>query len=212
MAGLLERFVRDPQVKSVKIKIKKQTVKKGEKPQVNLFLSPHNDDEALFGAYIIQTWKPLVLIVTDSYIQPERGEKNCDKETRIAESIAAMKILGAQIDFLHIPDKSFNEDILSAALQNYKQGIDIAFAPAIEGGNPIHDVVGRVADRLFSNVKHYSTYSKTRLYPEGSEKVESSEFMKALKIQALACYRSQITLGTTSIFFTTSHKDEYLCS
>lgn len=179
---------------------------------MNLFLSPHNDDETLFGAYIIQTWHPLVLIVTDSYIQSERGEKNCDKDTRIAESTAAMKILGASVEFLHIPDKSFTEDILTYALQNYQQGIDTVFTPAIEGGNPIHDAVGRIAGKLYPNVRYYSTYSKTRLYPEGREKVEASEYMKAMKFRALACYHSQIALDTTSIFFTTPYKDEFLVS
>ena len=176
---------------------------------MNLFLSPHNDDETLFGAYIIQTWKPLVLIVTDSYIQPERGEIGCDKEIRIAETTAAMQILGAQVEFLHVPDKSFTEDAFTDALQNHRRGFDLVFAPAVEGGNPIHDAVGRVASRLYPNVRYYSTYTKTRLYPEGVERVEATEAMKALKLRALECYRSQITLNTTSSFFTTSRKDEF---
>jgi LmbE family N-acetylglucosaminyl deacetylase len=178
---------------------------------MNLFLSPHNDDEALFGAYIIQIWKPLVLIVTDSYIQPERGDWQCDRETRIAESLAAMQILGVQLEFLHIPDKSFTEDALVLALQRYKD-FDTVFAPAIEGGNLIHDSVGKVADGLYPRVRHYSTYTQIRPYPEGGEQVAATESMKALKLRALECYHSQISLGTTSQYFTTPNKDEYLCS
>ena len=53
---------------------------------VSLFLAPHNDDEALFGAYIIQTYKPLVVILTDSYIQYERGETQCSAAARREES------------------------------------------------------------------------------------------------------------------------------
>lgn len=175
---------------------------------MNLFLSPHNDDETLFGAYIIQMWEPLVLIVTDSYIQSERGEVGCDKETRIAETRAAMQILGAQVEFLHIPDKDLNERVLVEALRGYG-GFDLVFAPAIEGGNRAHDLVGGAAVGLYSNVKLYSTYTKTRLYPEGVEKVGVTEAMKALKLRALECYRSQINLNTTSSFFTASCKDEF---
>lgn len=177
---------------------------------MNLFLSPHNDDEALFGAYIIQKWQPLVLIVTDSYIQPERGEKNCDKDTRIAETTEAMRILGAQVEFLHIPDKNLTEEALIAALKSYRQA-GLVFAPAIEGGNPMHDLVGRVADVVYAEVKHYATYTKTRHFPAGPERVEATEEMKTKKLRILECYRSQKGLWSTAQYFTTEHKDEFLC-
>ena len=63
----------------------------------SIFLAPHNDDEALFGSFTIIREKPLVVIITDSWIQPNRGEKGCDAETRWNETKKAMEILGAPV-------------------------------------------------------------------------------------------------------------------
>ena len=47
-----------------------------------IFLAPHNDDETLFAAYTLMRYKPFVIIVTDSFIQPERGDTGCTAEIR----------------------------------------------------------------------------------------------------------------------------------
>ena len=60
---------------------------------MKLFLSPHPDDETLFGAFTLMREKPLVVIITDSYIQQNRGE-NITPQQRFQESVNAMKILG----------------------------------------------------------------------------------------------------------------------
>ena len=176
----------------------------------SLFLSPHNDDEALFGAYIIQTYKPLVLVATDSVIQFERGT-GITAAHRIEETCLAMEILDARVDFLHIPDNKITEENLADALEGCHV-FDEIFAPALEGGNAIHDMVCRVADRMHSRVRHYSTYTKTREYPQGDFLVPATEEMKALKLRALECYKSQSNLGSTRQYFTTPHKEEYLCT
>jgi hypothetical protein len=41
---------------------------------VKVFLSPHHDDETLFGAFTLLRERPLVVIVTDSYVQFNRGD------------------------------------------------------------------------------------------------------------------------------------------
>lgn len=186
-----------------------------------LFIAPHNDDEALFGAYIIQVYHPLVLILTDSYIQYERGEKQCSAAARTAESIAAMKILGAEVAFCHVPDKDFDEPLCEKALAPYatKPGpvpydanYSRVFAPsATEGGNWMHDVTGRIADKLFPGiVNHYSTYTKDREYPAGHTIIAPSDEMRAKKLEALKCYQSQMT-NCCRMYFTTTHKEEFLC-
>ena len=183
-----------------------------------LFMSPHNDDEALFGAYIIQVYKPLVVILTDSYIQYERGEKMSHKDIRTAESAAAMKILGAEVEFLHIPDKDFNEEVCTLALQPYvpkmykPSEFDMIFAPsAIEGGNWMHDITGQVADKLWPGlVHHYSTYTKAREYPEGHTLIWATPEMQSKKLEALKCYQSQM-VNCCRMYLTTPHKNEYLC-
>lgn len=179
-----------------------------------LFLAPHNDDEALFGSYIIQSYKPEVVIITDSYIQPERGETACSKEARQAESNAAMNILGAPVEFLHVPDKDMTDEVCEAALQKFvppmyePSPFDMVFAPALEGGNFAHDIVARVADKLFSNVMHYSTYTKDRDYPEGTIEIWANDEMRAKKLAALQCYISQWN-NCCRPYFTTPHKEEF---
>ena len=164
-----------------------------------LFLSPHNDDEVLFGAYTIMREKPLVVIVTDSYIQQERGDK-ATTEQRIEETKEAMKILGAEVEFLHIPDKSFTKKELVRALFPYKA--KTVYAPAIEeGGNWIHCAVGRVADGIFPNVQHYNTYVAGNDKTQGSILIYPTKEEKELKRKALRCYKSQLKIPTCANFF-----------
>jgi len=103
-----------------------------------LFLSPHNDDEALFGAFTIMREKPLVLIVTDSHIQYLRGDGITPGQRRL-ETQRAMKKLGVEIYFLDIPDDNITKEILTTALNTIPYGnirnAKVVFAPMIEGGN-----------------------------------------------------------------------------
>lgn len=174
---------------------------------MKLFLAPHNDDETLFGAYTIMIEKPLVIIVTDSMFQAERGLRITWKQRR-EETLNAMKILGAKVEFLGINDTNFSKEKLEKALRKYNP--DLVFAPSIEGGDRWHDLVGIIAVRLFENVIFYSTYSKNRWFPKGSRKIEFNQEMKRLKLKALECYPSQSNLASTRQFFKNMKtKDEY---
>lgn len=175
----------------------------------SLLLAPHNDDEALFASYIIQIYNPLVVILTDSYIQFERGEKACSAQARIGETEAAMRILGANVEFLHIPDKDFNETLCTEALKQYQtEHFKFVFAPALEGGNWMHDVTAQVAAQMFPGTIHYSTYTKDREYPAGHTLVFPTDEMKAKKLEALKCYTSQWN-NVCRQYFTAASKDEY---
>jgi LmbE family N-acetylglucosaminyl deacetylase len=186
---------------------------------MNVFIAPHNDDEALFGSYIIQTYKPLVIVVTDSYIQYERGEKACSAEARIAESKAACAILGADVEFLHIPDKCDDEQLkreLTIQLVPRTLGIDnleTVFAPAVEtGGNFQHNLIGSHIAKLYPRqVRHYFTYTRERDFPMGPVKVDATEEMKAKKLAALKCYTSQWA-NVCRMYFEQPQKDEYLAA
>ena len=168
-----------------------------------LFIAPHNDDEVLFGAYTIMREKPLVLIVTDSYIQQERGDK-ATTEQRIAETKEAMKLLGVEVEFLHIPDKSFTEDKLIEKLVNYEA--ETVYAPAVEkGGNWIHNAVGKVVSSMFWNVKRYNTYVSGNDKTQGNILIIPTREEKELKRKALACYKSQLSIPTCANFF--KHKE-----
>lgn len=166
-------------------------------PQWNsIFLAPHNDDESLFGAFTLMREKPLVIIVTDSYIQPERGEVGCDAETRRQETIEAMKIAGCPVVFLGIKDTELTVDLLFMRLKSFHP--ETVYAPATQGGNLQHDIVGRVAKKLFgAKCKFYTTYTKTDLHTTGTIEVKPTQEEVRKKFFMLGCYKSQLALKST---------------
>ena len=153
-------------------------------------LAPHNDDETLFMAYTVMRNKPLVIIITDGYNQKRMGFE-VNAEQRRLESIEACRILGAPVVFLGIKDTEITEDILAERLSGLSA--DIVYAPAIQGGHKDHDLVSRVAVRLFGDrVRHYSTYSKEDFFIQEGTKVVPIEAEMLLKNEALNKYVSQI--------------------
>jgi len=180
-----------------------------------VWLAPHNDDEALFGAFTIMREKPLVVIVTDSYIQYSRGDGITAKQRRL-ETKRAMKKLGVEIYFLGIPDDNLTKgilvDVLNAAPEKIRKA-KVVFAPMIEGGNRIHDIVGKVANEMFSNVLHYSTYTKARPYPMGDIEVKSTQRERNLKNEILEEYHTQKTHKYNEIHFQMArNRSEYFNS
>jgi hypothetical protein len=151
---------------------------------MKIFLSPHPDDETLFGAYTILKEKPLVVMYKNT---PER----------MAEAIEAMQVLGVNLVFVN--------DIYEIA----DLYVTKVYAPAIEGGHRLHDLLGVKALEIWKDkVTLYSTYrSPTDLLPRGKTKVEATEEMKVLKLKALQCYKSQIR--ATPVHFLQENKDEY---
>jgi len=176
---------------------------------MKLFISPHNDDEVLFGAFTLMREKPLVVLVTDSFIQPNRGEKGCDAETRRKETIEACKVLGCPVIFLGLRDDTLNEDELLMSLARFT-GFEKVYTPALQGGNKQHDMVNRVTHKLFDNVVEYTTYTPTELHTTGSIEVKPTEEEMDLKIKLFKCYQSQLNLNTTRPHFqSVMGKSEY---
>ena len=174
-------------------------LKKKKRKYKSIALIPHNDDESLFLAYTIMREKPLVIICTDSFIQWERGD-GITNEERTNESIEAMKLAGADVEFLHIPDNDIQREILFKKFKEYKA--DLVYAPAIEdGGNPTHNLIGEYADIVFDNVKHYMTYgSANYTKTKGSKLIIPTEEEKELKKKMLACYPSQMKISCRNFF------------
>lgn len=166
---------------------------------MKLFLSPHDDDQVLFGAFTLMREKPLVVICTDSWIQYNRGE-NITAEQRAEETISAMELLGCPVVRLGIRDDIIDEWALTHALERFGN-FERIFAPALQGGNPVHDLVSNVAQKLFFNVKYYCTYSKDALYTTGSQEIISTPEEYSLKERALDCFQSQINLPATKPHF-----------
>lgn len=176
----------------------------------SLFVSPHNDDETLFGAYTLMREHPLVLVVTDSYIQWKRGDPITMTQRR-NETLAAMKILGCAVVWGEIHDDEVEEGFVHNLLQRFA-GFDRIYAPAIQGGNQAHDIIGTVTARL-PNVVKYTTYTKTELWTIGDIEIVPTEKEKWLKNRALDCYTSQIRLPSTAPhFMAVRNKSEWLIS
>jgi glycosyltransferase involved in cell wall biosynthesis/LmbE family N-acetylglucosaminyl deacetylase len=166
-----------------------------------IFLSPHNDDECLFGAYTLMRLRPLVIVVTDSYIQPNRGDVGCGADVRRQETIDAMNLLGCPVLFMGIKDTELTEDVLRERLRLLNP--ETIYIPALQGGNSQHDLVNKVALEVFGKAKceQYTTYTKTELYTEGGWEVKPSHTEMELKNKALECYKSQLALPSTKPHF-----------
>lgn len=166
----------------------------------SLFISPHSDDSVLFGAFTLMREKPLVLTITDSFIQSNRGE-NITWDQRRAEDIEAMKILGCAIQFGALRDDILDEWGVKHLLSKFAN-FDTVFAPAVQGGNKDHDLIGRITKEIFGDrCKQYTTYKPTELYTIGSIERVPSIPERLLKEKALGCYVSQITLPATKPHF-----------
>lgn len=165
---------------------------------MNLFLSPHNDDEALFGAFTILAHRPLVVVV----FQPD--PRSGDPETRVKETALACRILGAQ-EYRQLAVKQAPADarILTAEkmteLRDTFEEMDgcltpeRVWAPAPEPcGNAEHAGVGVAARAVFGDrVTHYHTYHNGRKVVAQKNQVPYEPSWIRLKHLALACYGSQ---------------------
>lgn len=181
-----------------------------EQPNDVILISTHNDDEALFASFICIRERPLVIVVTDSAIQPERGDLGCTAEIRRQETIDAMKIAGCPVVFLGIKDTELSEEILRERLKSFRPGV--IYIPAQQGGNVQHDIVNKVCLELFADkCQQYMGYTKTELYTEGTREIKPTLAELEIKSQMLDCYKSQIALVSTMFHFeAVENKSEWL--
>jgi hypothetical protein len=162
---------------------------------IRLLLSPHDDDSCLFSAFTLQREKPLVVVVLDSWIQPNRGERGCSAEERALETEAAHSYFRVETLRLGLRDDSATEAQIEDRLR-YLTGFDGIYAPAIQGGNRHHDWIGRAALKVFGDkVQQYTTYTKTELYTTGDIEIVPTERELELKMRALHCYASQLRIN-----------------
>lgn len=156
-----------------------------------ILLAPHNDDEALFASYIILRYRPLVVVVTDSFVQYERGQEEITAHRRRDETRRAMQVLGAEVQFLGLADDRLRGGVLQGALKQFGQVPVIS--PAYQGGHPQHDLVHIVAMQMFRWNAYYATYAKDQWLTPIARYVEvvPCPAEAELKKKALACYESQ---------------------
>lgn len=156
-----------------------------------LALIPHQDDDALFLAYTLMREQPMVLFCTIPVIQEKRGQAT--KKERLSEAHEAMNLLGLNYNTLSIFDDDLTEERLIEFLKPFIPLYESVYAPAIEGYQKQHDLVGSVADKLWpGKVTHYMTYTADNLHTKGKVVVTPTEEEMKLKNRALDCYESQL--------------------
>lgn len=194
----------------------------------SLFISPHNDDEALFGAFAIMRFEADLIVVYDSFVQPARGHDQCTANVRRQETLDAMCFLRpkergheARILFGGLDDRlrfGAREVVERIADRLHEAGMefrdyDQVFSPLWEPeGHPQHNRVCEAAclitDGTPEKHRQYATYTSAgkstygqRCNPTGAETIR--------KLRALCCYRSQIELDDCRPHFIRS-QEEYL--
>lgn len=167
---------------------------------MKLFISPHSDDSVLYGAFTLLRERPLVLTVTDSYIQANRGDP-VTTDQRWLEDIEAMKILNCPLIFGSIRDDVIDEWAVKDLLGKF-YNFEKVYAPAVQGGNKDHDLIGRLAKERFGDkVIQYSTYAPQQFYTLGTKEIIGTPEEMELKNKALDCYKSQVSLESTAKHF-----------
>lgn len=168
----------------------------------SLFLSPHADDETLFGAYSLLRERPTVVVCLLGTTQGIHGE------VRVRETDEAMKVLDIE-DVRHwriCDDRHENElrpwlkqDMLRIAAE---RELDVVFAPMVEdGGHDQHNLIGELARQVFPNVQGYATYRRGGGRTQTTNEVSFDPDWPARKLAAMACYRSQIRIENTRPWF-----------
>lgn len=164
---------------------------------MKLFVSPHNDDEVLFGSFTILREKPHVAIVFDSFNQQKRGLPILTEQRR-NETVQGLSYLGVpknHIMFLGFQDSDYT--VTSLAITNTIRvcgSYTEIYIPASEPlGNVQHNLVSAI-EVPGANICHYMTYTtqgkSTSAYPV---KIENGSWISK-KLRAMSCYESQMTL------------------
>lgn len=163
---------------------------------MKLFLSPHNDDACLFAAFALQCERPLVLAVFDSHIQVSRGHANCDAARRRKEDLEAITMLGCGVAFGGVRDDEPAHSIrtrVHSALSHWSPS-EVWLPEVEEGAHEQHNLVGEIGLEVFkgATIHRYLTYTRTHGKSTNGREVKPTGAMVLKKLQALACYRTQI--------------------
>jgi LmbE family N-acetylglucosaminyl deacetylase len=168
----------------------------------DLLLSPHNDDETLFAAYVCLRHRPKVIVALDGATDRRHL---AEPATRVAESAAAMELLGCEFRHLGFPVDLADWSLVRSALEDEQP--DHVWAPLPElGGHRHHNRVAELAIHLWpGRVSFYSTYHVDEDgWPHRSvvgDPVEIEPEWENLKRAALACYPSQSERPGTAMHF-----------
>ena len=170
-----------------------------------LLLSPHNDDEVLFASYLCLRYHPHVIVCLRSGVQERYGVYASEREEETEE---AMRHLGCTWEQWPYQDQSFDHFRGIGALRGGFEALagqyDHCFAPAVElEGHEQHNLIGQLAREVFGDrITHYLTYTRDggRSRDGVPNEPDEPEWIAA-KMQALACYRSQLRVHNCRPWF-----------
>ena len=175
-----------------------------------LLLAPHNDDETLFASFLCLRYQPHVVICLKSTRMADPsypGGVPVQAQTREFETEMAMNALSCTWTQWPITDMDPEEEQLESFMWGLRDPLgadwDIVLAPAVEAdGHSDHNLIGMLAERVFSDVEivRYLTYTRYGRSSWG-KLVEPEREWIGLKLAALACYRSQASHPATCSWF-----------
>lgn len=172
-----------------------------------LFISPHDDDSTLFGAFSIMRDNCDVLVVYDSYVQVTRGADWCDRRTRHNETDKSLAVMGIG----HHKRCGLRDDV-AYEVDRLRDGFnfigyDRFYIPRYHSeGHAQHNLVSLAAQRAveklepYRSVIFYGTYTTQGKMKLATEVVPTPDMIQR-KLRALACYESQIRLENTREHF-----------
>lgn len=180
---------------------------------MNLWLSPHNDDEVLFGSFTLLRHRPHVVVCFRS----QRQEDLYDilAYTREQETGRALRVLGMesweQLEILDTDQRRRAYLMASLKRLDVRHAPEIVWAPEYEtGGHDDHNIVSDIATQVFgTRVRYYLTYVRGKGRTIGTE-VPHDPGWVPLKLRALAEYASQATHPSTCYWFVDDTLREYV--
>lgn len=161
-----------------------------------ILLSPHDDDVALFCCWTALIERPQVVVVFDSYVQADRG-LNITAQQRARETENACKVMGLdppmRLGFRDNDATVTTGDIASRIKSELGDGIDDVerwMVPAWEEkGHHQHNLVAQLGGQV-----RYLTYTTEGKSTQGKLVLPPNGEAIAIKLRAMACYPSQMTL------------------
>lgn len=185
----------------------------------SLLLSPHNDDEVLWTTWTLLREKPYVVVCLRSHSQ---GDNFAQREL---ETAAAMQVLGGcSWEQWTFADSSPDWVGLRRGIEELADVFEHCYAPCPRfvqnghdpsipsppGGIFHHDKIGEFARGAFKErCTLYTTYTRWGGKDEQGEEVPYEPEWPLLKLQALACYKSQIIRPEIVPHFLDSQKEFY---
>lgn len=172
---------------------------------MNLLVSPHNDDEALFASFAILAHRPHVVTCLDGSLKRHLAPP----EDRVAESAAAMRVLGAAgYEHLGVPLDVDDWALIEELLRDRPEPEHVWAPMWEERGHRHHNRLALLAIKLWpGRVSFYSTYHVDEEdWPHRTEltdvfRIEPEEGWEELKREALDCYQSQLGQEGTRMHF-----------